>query len=238
MDWHAGEGLTEVPSRPPEVQDLVSDIAVPQFEGVLPNGDATIISGDPEALADFNHKQGKNPFGFENDCALVATQGVLNQHDIDVTEADVVALAHRHGLCFEYPGDPMRSGGMAPGRLPELLEHYGVSAHVETGASLQDLAAAFESGHSVIAGVNAGELWHDINAYGDGKDNHAIVLTGVARDPATRDIQGFYINDSGTGESGRLVDVDTMRRASTDAGGKAVVTDRVAPVYNRPTRTS
>lgn len=238
MDWNGGEGLTEVPSTPPEVQELVSDIAVPQFEGVLPNGDATIISGDPEALADFNHKQGENPYGVENDCGLVATQDVLNQHDIDVTEAEVVAYAVRNGLCDWNPADPFHSGGSGPETLPVLLEHYGVSAHAETGASLQDLAAAFESGHSIIAGVNAGALWLDINAYGRGEDNHAIVLTGVARDPTTRDIQGFYINDSGTGESGRFVDADTMRRASTDAGGKAVVTDRVAPVYNRPTHTS
>lgn len=238
MDRNGGEGLTEVPSSPPEVQGLSSDIIVPQYEGFLPNGDATVVSGDPEALADFNHKQGDNPYGFQNDCGLVSAQDVLNQFDIDVTEADVVTHAVWHGLCNVNLADLSASGGSSPETLAELLDQYGVSAHVETRASLDALAAAVETGHGVIAAVNAGELWNDVNAYGTGQANHAIVLTGVARDPQSGDIQGFYINDSGPGDSGRFIDAATMRGASTDAGGRAVVTDRVAPVYNRPMRTS
>ena len=144
MDRLEGEGLTEVPSSPPEVQELVSDSVVPQFEGVIPNGDATIVSGDPEALADFNHKQGENPYGFEQDCGLVAAQDVLNQFDIDVTEADVVAHAAEHGLCHVDLTDLSASGGSSPESLAELLEQYGVGAHAEYGASLEDLAAALE----------------------------------------------------------------------------------------------
>jgi len=238
MDRIEGEGLTDVPLSPPEVQELVSDSVVPQFEGVLPNGEATIVSGDPEALADFNHKQGENLYGFEQDCGLVAAQDVLNQFDIDVTEGDVVAHAVEHGLCNVNLSDLSASGGSSPESLAELLEQYGVGAHAEYGASLEDLAAAFESGHAVIAAVNAGELWHDPSAFESGGANHAIVLTGVARDPATGGIQGFYINDSGPPDSGRLVDAATMRAASTDTGGKAVITDGVAPVYNRSMQAS
>jgi hypothetical protein len=233
MDGNGGEGLTDVPSSPPEVQGLASDIAVPRYEGILPNGDATVISGNPEELADFNHKQGKNPYDFQNDCGLVAAQDVLNQFDIDVTEADVVAHAVRRGECNVNLADLPRSGGTSPESLAALMGEHGVSAHVEEGYSLEDLAAAREHGHAVIAAVNAGCLWGDAAAYGDGSANHAIVVTGVARDPQTDGIQGFYINDSGPPDSGRFVDAGTMREAFTDAGGKAVITDRVAPVYRR-----
>ncbi len=238
MDWNAGEGLTDVPPSRPEVQGLVRDVVVPQYERALPTGEATVVSGDPEALADFNHKQGANPYGFENDCGLVAAQDILNQFDIDVTETDVVEHAVRHGLCYVNPADLSASGGTVPETQAELLEQHGVPAHVVTGASVEDLAAAVEAGRGVIAEVNAAPLWDDINAYGTGLANHAIVLTCVARDPVTGDIQGFYINDSGTGDSGRFVDAATMREASTDVGGEAVITDRVAPMYNRPTHTS
>jgi hypothetical protein len=233
MDRNGGEGLTDVPSSPPEVQGLATDIALPRYEGILPTGDATVVSGNPEALADFNHKQGLNPYLFENDCGLVSAQDVLNQFDIDVTEADVVKHAVEHGECHVNLLDLSGSGGTSPESLAALLDEYGVSAHVETGCSLEDLAAARETGHCAIAAVNAGELWQDPIAYEDGSANHAIVVTAVARDPQTGDIQGFYINDSGTGDSGRFVDTATMQAAFTDAGGRTVITDRVAPEYRR-----
>jgi hypothetical protein len=233
MDWNGREGLTEVPSSPTEVQGLATDLVVPRYEAILPTGDATVVSGDPEALADFNHKQGENVYSFQNDCGLVAAQDVLNQFDIDVTEADVVEHAVQHGECHANLLDLSGSGGTSPESLAALLDEYGVSAHVETGCSLEDLAAAQETGHCAIAAVNAGELWKDPNAYGDGSANHAIVVTAVARDPQTGDIQGFYINDSGPPDSGRFVDTATMQAAFTDAGGRAVMTDRVAPVYRR-----
>lgn len=234
MDWNGGEGLTEVPSSPTEVQGLATDIVVPRYEMILPTGEATVISGNPEALADFNHKQGENDYGFQNDCGLVAAQDVLNQFDIDVREDDVVKHAVQHGECYADLSDRPGSGGTSPESLAKLLGEHGVSAHVETGRSLEDLAAAREHGYAVIAPVNAECLWYGPGAYStESFANHAIVITAVARDPQTGDIQGFYINDSGPPDSGRFVDTATMRAASTDVGGWAVITDRVTPVDRR-----
>jgi hypothetical protein len=73
--------------------------------------------------------------------------------------------------------------------------------------------------------VDAGVIW-DNPSYSNwlGLPNHAITVTGVARDPMTGDVQGFYINDSGTGKAAQFVDVSTMREGWEQAGGTQVVT--------------
>jgi hypothetical protein len=80
-------------------------------------------------------------------------------------------------------------------------------------------------GHGVMLEVNAGVLWNDPNYYDHGAANHAISVIGVARDPDTGDVLGMYINDSGTGDSGRFVDVATLKSAWEQAGGEAVVVE-------------
>ena len=94
-----------------------------------------------------------------------------------------------------------------------VLTNYGVPSHVANPLTLETLASEIESGRGVIAGVNAGVLWDDRDSFGNGNPNHAINVSGVGRDPATGAIIGFYINDSGTGESGKFIDIDTFRYA-------------------------
>ena len=112
-----------------------------------------------------------------------------------------------------------------------ILADHGVPAHMEIGRSLEDLAAGVEQARGVIVGLNAGVLWNDADSYEFGAANHAVVVTGVARDPAYGRIQGFFINDSGSGAAGRFVDAATMSEAWLDAGGGCVMTDmaRLAP---------
>jgi hypothetical protein len=56
-----------------------------------------------------------------------------------------------------------------------------------------------------------------------------VTVTGVALDPQSRDIQGFYLNDSGNGKSAEFVDAILIRVAWQDTGGWSVVTDAVHP---------
>ena len=70
--------------------------------------------------------------------------------------------------------------------------------------------------------MNAGILWDDANSYEDGGSNHAITVTGVARDPLTSEITGFIVNDS-KGE--KFVDAATVQQMWVDTGGQSVVTD-------------
>jgi hypothetical protein len=198
---------------------------------VLPDGRDTVVIGDVDGLKDFNHKQGDNPYGFKGTCGLVSCEDVLRQFGVDATEADVVDHAVAKNLCA-VTDDPAKSGGTTPEMRAQILNDYGIPAHVESGQSLEDLAGDVEHGSGVIVSANAGYLWNDPNALENGQTNHAVVVTGVARDPETGVVQGFYINDSGTGESGKFVDADTMTQAWVNTGGSAVVTDVVhsAPV--------
>lgn len=107
----------------------------------------------------------------------------------------------------------------------QILNDYGVPAHTESSGSLESLATHIEQGNGVIVEVNDGVLWNDRNYYDQGQLNHAVTVTGVVRDPISGQIEGFYINDSGTGESAKFVDTNTMQRAWENTGGMSVVTD-------------
>lgn len=202
-------------------------IDVPQQLDVLPDGSESVMIGDVSQFAAYNHQQGDNPYGFQQDCGIVSCQDVLNQFGVPVNEGDVVAHAAANGECQVDPSNTANSGGTSELQQQEILNDYGVPAHAETGASLEDLASYVEQGHGAIASVNAGVLWDDSSYYENGQPNHAVTVTGVARDPMTGVIQGFYINDSGTGQSAEFVSAATMEHAWQDEGGGVVVTDAV-----------
>jgi hypothetical protein len=209
--------------------DILPIADVPVHLDSLPDGTPSVIYGDVNGYAEYNHQQGDNPYGFQEDCGLVSSSDVLNQFGIPVSESDVVEHAAANGECNIDMSNPSDSGQTSSAEQAQVLSDYGVPAHVETGQSTEDLATAVEQGHGVIADVNAGQLWQDQNYVQNGQANHAITVTGVARDPMTGQIQGFYINDSGDGKSAEFVSAATMTKAWTDAGGVAVVTDAVHP---------
>lgn len=229
---------------PPEsIADILSDIAaqqpdldsdVPHHLDVLPDGSETLVGGDVDRFADYVHRQGDNPYGYEGTCGLCSCEGVLRQFGVDVTEGDMVTHAIVHGMCTTEGSADMR-GGTSLEDQARILGDYGVPAHTEQASSLEDLAADLEQGHGVIVGVNAGVLWDDANSYDGGQANHAVVPIGVARDPSTGQLQGFYINDSGPNESARFVDAATMADAWLNAGGGCVVTDLVH-IHTSPVR--
>jgi hypothetical protein len=202
-------------------------IDVPTQLDVLPDGSQSVTIGDVGGYRDFNHQQGDNPYGIQQDCGLVSCQDVLNQFGVPVAEADVVGHAVNGGECQYDASSPADSGGSSPDDQARILSDYGIPAHVESGESLEDLAGHVEEGQGTIVGVNAGVLWNDANAYENGQANHAVTVTGVARDPMTGQIQGFYINDSGDGKSGEFVPASVMQQAWQDTGGASVVTDAV-----------
>ncbi|MGA2830583.1 MAG: hypothetical protein ABSF03_31225 [Streptosporangiaceae bacterium] len=197
---------------------------VPYHLDVLPDGRETLVTGDVKTLSEYCHRQGDNPFGFRGTCGLCSCEGIMRQFGLEVTEADVVAYAIAHGLCY-VEGDSGMRGGSTVVEQVRILSDFGVPAHHESTCSLEDLAASLEHGRGVIVALDCGVLWDDANYY-DGRANHAVTPIGVARDPETGQIQGFYVNDTGTGESGRFVDAATMDEAWVQLGGTCVVTDR------------
>lgn len=202
---------------------------VPHYVDVLPDNTEVLVVGDVERFRDCNHKQGANELGFLGTCGLVSCEDVLRQFGIETTETAIVNYAARHGLC-EISATPPECGGTTEYSQARLLTELGVPAHAEFGNSQEQLAQYIEEGRGAIIEVNAGELWDSPEHLGFGEMNHAVVVTGVARNTITGEIEGFFINDSGRGypgDSGRFVDADVMRYAWEAAGGTCVVTDIV-----------
>ncbi len=90
---------------------------------------------------------------------------------------------------------------------------------------------------SLLALHDTSVLWSDAAALEHGQANHAVTITGIARDPYDGAQLGFYINDSGTGQSGQFVSPHLMTTAFEHEGGFCVVTDRAQEARaKRPSR--
>jgi hypothetical protein len=205
--WQAGAGIT-VPVRP----------------GFLPDGTPALVIGDVDGCAAFNHLQGDNPDHDRGDCGIVCCAEVLSQFGIHLTEADAVAHATRCHELHEVDGHPDQSGWTLPADQVQILRDFGVPARAEADQPIERLAGAVQRGYGVIAAVNAGVLWSDARVLGHGQANHVVTLTGVARDAYDGALLGFYINDSGTGQSGQFVSAHLMTTAFSRTGGFCVVT--------------
>jgi len=202
---------------------------VPKQLVVLSDGSEALVIGDVEGLRQHGHKQGNNELGFLGDCGLVSCENVLRGFGHEVTENDIVGYAAENGLCAIHERAEL-AGGTTMQDQAEILAAFGVPAHSETDCSLEDLAEYMEEGRGVIIEVDSSVLW-DQPSFTLGNVDHAITLTGVARDPASGEILGFYVNDSGSGSSGLFVDrdkMDAMFNGSPWGGpGACVVTDIV-----------
>jgi hypothetical protein len=204
-------------------------LTVPAQACRLPDGEPSITIGDVHGYATFNHLQGDNPEHDRGDCGIVACANVLNQFGIGVTEADVIEHATRRRELHVVEGLPEQSGWTLPAEQAQILCDYGLPAHAEEGWSIEQLAVAVQRGHGVLAGVNAGVLWSNPLALEHGQANHVVTITGVARDPDDGALQGFYINDSGSGYSAHFIAAHLMTTAFVHTGGFCVVTDTVHP---------
>ncbi len=221
----------DAPHLPSDAEELRQMFEVPQRLEVLPDGRSAVVIGDPEGCRRFTHKQGDNPYGMKGTCGIVSCEDVLRRFGINVTEGTLAGYALRHDLCTVTPGRPELSGGTSAKDQERILRDHGVPARAVSGGTLERLAEQVGTGHGVIAEVNAGVLWNNVRHLGDGSSNHAITVTGVARDPASGKVLGFYINDSGRGDAGRFVDAAVMQQAWVKAGGMCVVTDGVRPAF-------
>jgi hypothetical protein len=214
--------VPEVPSEVADPKDV--SLEVPTHLDVLPDGRETVVIGDPEGDKAFTHQQGQNSLGYLGTCGLCSCENVLRSFGLDVSETSVVIFASELGLCGTDDPDPAHCGGTSALSIAEILTRHGVPADWHLQGSLDDLAGNIEQGRGVIVLVNAGALWNDANHDSGGAPNHAITVTGVARDPNTGAIQGFYINDSGPGTAAQFVDAAHMRECWEDASGIQIVT--------------
>jgi uncharacterized Zn-binding protein involved in type VI secretion len=111
-----------------------------------------------------------------------------------------------------------RARGTVAGGEAAILKAAGVPAHAEPCAP-QNIQRALDQRKGVVSGHNTDLLWSDPSVRGN---THAVHTTGLVRD-ANGKVTHYVINDTGTGEAGKLIPAKQYE-GSLD-GGPIVVTD-------------
>lgn len=138
------------------------------------------LVGDPGEHMEVWHMQDSS-----DTCAVVAQEFIL-EHLLgrSFEEADLVQQAQDAGIY--HPG-----AGTAPEDMGRLLELHGVQVDRATGASVEDIVHALDSGHQVIACIDANELSHQ------GLVSSLLEVVGLPGRPAGHAVQviGFHMDD-------------------------------------------
>lgn len=198
-----------------------------QWHETAPDGSVVFAEGlDPYwQQANLDGNQGDEVPGFQGTCGLTTVANMARMCGRDLSEGDVVRFAAANGLCQEGETDPGENGGTTADQRVEILAAAGIPSHVETGRSLTDLSEYTDKNLCVNLSVNAGTLWDNPEVYGDGRQNHSILLTGTIRD-ASGEVVAYRVCDSGSGDGPiHTVPADVLKRAWEDTGGVCVVTD-------------
>jgi len=149
-----------------------------------------VVYGDPmdwrDSLDDF---QGDNARGWQETCTMTSVANALTMLGYDVTEDDVVEYAFENDLY----GDVNR-GFASPEQVQMTLEGFGTTVTRTPSRPVSEIAVFLEEGKAIIIGVDYGVL--NLSSP-RGYDDHAVALTGVAYDPETGEVEGFYYCDSG-----------------------------------------
>lgn len=161
------------------------------LETWVKNTGSEIMTGNVAGDA-WAERQWWNFQGFENSCAVVAQQGVLESiFERDLSKRDLVRLAEERGWY-----DPAE--GTMPEYAANILSEFGIP--VEKGVyQFSDIYTAVASGERVIVALNANEVWNPMEQP-DGRPiqqdaaGHAVWVTGIVE----RDgLIHVVMNDSG-----------------------------------------
>lgn len=181
-----------------------------------------------------NSNQGLSPAeggegveGYRGTCGLVSCQNVLRMAGLTINESDVVNYARntRTGflgirrLCTTN-STPANNGGTYASDRQQILQHFGVESTIESG-TIDNIARNVAEGRGVIVSVEANRFWGRSSNLQEG---HAVTITSVERDSQSGNPIGFYVCDSGTGESSRYV---TATELQDSLFGSINVTTRV-----------
>jgi hypothetical protein len=236
----ASDRTTTVGDASLHAGEQAGTIEVPRYKAHDAQGREYDISGDPEGCRRFDHHQGENDLGYQGTCGLCSVQDIANQYDLPISENDIVKFAAEHHLCDTH-GKPDDQGGTTLETQAQLLADMGIMALPQKGMTVDQLASTFESGHKVIIEVNAGVLFQGVlpdnvcaNAVGTNPNepNHAIVVTGIVRDPQTGAVIGIYVNDSGYPLPAQFISTEHLQAGWANTGGQAV--DVIGTVGGRP----
>lgn len=152
---------------------------------------------------------------YSNTCAIRSQQIVLRDYGIMISQDELIEYA-KENHCFN-DGTIEGGGGTKKHDVGMLLEACGIKTTLKEGCNIFDIVSELRSGHRVIVGVDAGELWvkkenslfsrllqESINRFNDifGSQggNHALIVAGVDVNPKDPSDLHVTLIDSGTGD--------------------------------------
>lgn len=161
---------------------------------------------------------------YPDTCAIKSQQIILESHDIDVSEDELVMESIEKG--WYTPGE----GGTKPTDVGNLLEDHGLTVNRYEHATIDDIAAELAKGHQVIVGVDSGELWEP-GRYESLEDflhisgaDHALIVSGIQINPLTAERE-VVLTDPGTGEIAHTYSVEQFEDAWDDSDNFMVTSE-------------
>lgn len=161
---------------------------------------------------------------FPDTCAIKSQQIILESHDINVSEQDLVEESIDKG--WYAPGQ----GGTMPEDVGNLLEEHGMTVNHFDNATIDDIASELAKGHQVIVGVDSGELWQPghFESLEDffklGGADHALIVSGIQVNPLTSERE-VILTDPGTGEVAHTYTIDQFEDAWDDSDNFMISSD-------------
>lgn len=161
---------------------------------------------------------------FPDTCAIKSQQIILESHDINVSEQDLVEESIDKG--WYVPGQ----GGTMPEDVGNLLEEHGMTVNHFENATIDDIASELAKGHQVIVGVDSGELWQPghFETFEDffklGGADHALIVSGIQVNPLTSERE-VVLTDPGTGEVAHTYTIDQFEDAWDDSDNFMISSD-------------
>lgn len=229
------EGIEEFYSlggeMPEEISNLDFDLPDVSVEDEISEA-SDILSEDCDSLP-VNHSQPENNMEenspvfkaltvddiqqeFPDTCAIKSQQIILESHDINVSEQDLVEESIDKG--WYVPGQ----GGTMPEDVGNLLEEHGMTVNHFDNATIDDIASELAKGHQVIVGVDSGELWQPghFESLEDffklGGADHALIVSGIQVNSLTPERE-VLLTDPGTGEVTHTYTMDQFEDAWDDS---------------------
>lgn len=230
-DWVEKGDTARDEDKPEETHQStpsLSSIGKDAFRGVgeegsdvEPESDSpeTQVVGSPGHDAQFWHEQ-----RYGDTCAIAVQNGILEKHTGEEwTEEALREEAQENG--WYAPGH-----GTKQPDLGKLLDAHDVPTTHRSRAGLESLRNELEQGHDVMAAVDAGYLWKDPSAIGEG---HAVWVTGLEIDQ-TEQVAGVFLNDTGNPDigAGGRVPAEDFRRSWAQRANSMVSTQDAAYAHH------
>ena len=202
---------------------------------VVPGVSDALVTGHPDYWAEqLDGQQGDNPFDAHGNCGLVSVANVLTMSGTETTETEMTEYALVNGLCRISPFDPANRGGTTEFEMSQLLEVHGLENDIVSARdiSYEDMAVMIENGHGVVGLINlyltepGYEQYAVPDAYGQYYADHAVCMTATVREAGTGEVRGFYVCDSGAGNSMKYISVETLDSAFKNLPNAGLVVTR------------